>query len=432
MTINNIKNVEYFYNLADDKFTRHWFIYFILWPFVSFLFAVKNFKHPKAKLIFWFFCIYFGLVFIYDVPFSGGKDSAYYAGELISTHEKSISFENFKSSLYNPETNNIDLYGPIVIWIVALFTNEPRFLFMILAAVFGYFYAKNLWIIFDKLTSKVTVLLLLFMLAYALVNPIWNINGVRMWTAAQIFLYGNLRYFIFEEKKGLMWSISSVLVHFSFVLPILVLITYTLIPYKNVYVLFAIYIFTAFFSEIDLINLKQNLSFIPDFLQPRVNSYVDEERAVRLGSRQFSWHVEYASKFLKWIIYLWLCALFLKREFLKNRFPEFYRLFLFSLILGSFANLASYIPSGGRFHVLSNSLFLALFIILVSQLQIKGNIKFFKFISVPLLFFVILFNLRVSLDYVGVFTFIGNPIIAIFIELRTPLMYYIQLILGLK
>lgn len=401
----------------------------LLWPFGALVRALRYFRMPQSKTIFWLFCIYFGFVFVYEDPTlkKFGLDSARYAMDLIEKHSSPFSWNTLITSFYNAEDNVVDIYQPIVTWIVSLFTGNPRVLFMVFATVFGFFFAQNLWMIFNKINKRVEFLLLLFMFSYALVNPIWNINGVRMWTAAQLFLFGNLRYFLFNDKKGLIWSAASVLVHFSFLFPVSILLGYLFLPKKD-YVFFTFYIITAFLVEIKLTQVREFLSFLPDFLQPRVISYTNEDYAGKVGDMvsQSSWIMLWQGYLSTWIGYAWVVAVFIRRKAWIKYYPELHRIFMFALLLGGFANIAAQVPSGGRFITVANGLFFALFVVLLGQRKISLRLQWLELITIPLLFFVVVFQIRIGLGFMGILTFAGNPLIAPFINTQTPLIDFLK------
>ncbi len=412
----------------DDKFLKNSLFLFLVWPFRVLLYSLKNYKHPASQKLFWLFCIYFGFVFIIDDP--GGSDSARYAEDLYILHSNLPSFKEFVNLLYATEGGILDIYQPLVTWLVALFTGDARFLFAFFAAVFGHFYAKNIWMILDRVKHRMEWVVFIFILSFALINPIWNINGVRMWTAAQIFLYGNLRYLLYNDKKGLYWSASSVFVHFSFLLPNFLLFVWLFLPLK-LFFFFSFYVFATLLKEVDLSAIGNLLSFLPDILQPRVESYTNEEYAQGISKalEQNSWHVHFAKLTRKIVLYVWVSTAFYFRNVLVKKMPEFIKLFSLALFIGGVAQIASLIPSGGRFLTLSNSLFFALFIFILLQQKDGINLKWIKIITVPFLIFSIFFNIRMGFDYIGILTFVGNPLLAIIIDDQTPLIEFVKSIL---
>lgn len=419
--------------LRLSEINRYQLFFFIFWPFGQMISAVRNFRQPWSMAMMWLFCVYFGLVFVYADPITGGADSARYAARLIELHAQPFSFSELRSSLYNANSGQVaqvDIYQPLLTWLVSLFTGNPSFLFAAFAGVFGFFYVKNLWMIFNRVTIQVHLLLFLFMMSYALVNPLWNINGVRMWTAAQVFLFGNLLYFLYDDKRGLLWSTISVLFHFSFMFPITLLLVWQFLPRKLwlAWLLFGFYIGTSFVNEIDLFEIRNFLSFLPDVFQPRVSGYTNEVYAEGLEVLK---DVKYASPIFivaenssRFITYAWIILAFTKRKEWKNNYKTYYRLFLFTLFLGGFANLASNMPSGGRFVVLSNVLFYALFVLLLGKNYLQ--VTWLKFITLPLLSVAVIFNIRRGFDFIGILTVAGNPLIAPLFDTQTPLIDFVK------
>jgi hypothetical protein len=402
--------------------------FFLLWPFGSLLSSLKNFRRPSSKTLFWLFCSFFGMMFIYADPFAaGGADSARYAAKLISINANPFSWGSLLSSFYSVQTGVVDIYEPLVTWIVAQFTGNPRVLFFVFAIVFGYFYTQNLWMIFDRITKKVNLLLLLFMLSFALINPIWQINGVRMNTAAQVFFYGNLLYLLRQQKKGLFWSAAAVFFHFSFFLPVLVLLSWHFFP-KKITLFFMFYITTSFLIELDLQIIRNLLNQLPDVFRFRTLGYVSEAyiEGKAYATTQYASHVIFAGKAFRWVTNLWVVIFFLKYKHWHLKFPKIESIFSFALLLGGFANLASQIASGGRFLALSNSLFYAFFVFMLGQNGFEIGFKFLKLLSIPFILFYIVFRIRVGFDYIGFFTIMGNPIIALFVDDQTPLIVFVK------
>ena len=397
---------------------------FIIWPFGQMISALRNFRKPWSMTLLWLFCVYFGLVFVYGDPFfEGGSDSSRYARVLIDLHAQPVSFDALWSSLYSIDSNLLDIYQPLLTWLISIFTGNPAFLFSAFAAVFGFFYVKNLWMIFSRISVKVGVILFLFMLGYALVNPIWKINGVRMWTAAQVFLYGNLLFFLYNDKRGLWWSAASLFFHFSFMFPVAILLFWQFVP-RKAGLIFGFYIATLFVSEINLLGVRNLLSFLPDIFQSRVSSYTDEAYALKIAERQSGAHVILAENITRWVTYLWIIFAFLKRKDWKDNYKTYYNLFLFALFLGSLANIASNVPSGGRFLTVSKGLFYALFVLLLGKNYLQ--LKWLKIISFPLLAYAAIFQIRVGFEYMGFLTVAGNPLIALFIDTQTPLIDFVK------
>lgn len=405
-----------------------WLGVFMIWPFVAMVRAFAKFRSPHAKKIVWLFFVFFGFVFVIGDPFEGGADSVRYAQRLRELHDNWYGFD-YLSTLFYSDDGFVDIYQPLLTWIVAFFTGNPRWLFAAFAAVFGYFYVQNMWIIFEKIDhkQKMSLVIALFMLAFALTNPIWNINGVRMWTAAQVFIYGLFRFLLDKEKKGLIWLFSSMFFHFSFFIPIAIFFIYRFVP-KNLTGLIIFFYAASLVSELDLGVVRSSLSFLPDFLQPRVASYTNEAYAEGLAIRRtgLAGHVLLAGIIERWLLYIWVFLVYLKRKYWLNQHVFIRDLFMFGLFLGGIAQVLSNVPSGGRFMLLVNVIFFAVFVLFVSEQKMNAQLKYFKNISVPFLMFLIIFKIRVGFDYMGISTIMSNPIIALFVEDKVPLIDFVK------
>jgi hypothetical protein len=410
-----------------SKITKYQLGFFLLWPFGMVVLSLKNFRSSSSKIIFWLFCIYFGFVFIYDQPFHGSADSARYAANLIELYNNPISFRDLISSFYNPNEGYADIYQLLTTWMISNFTNEPRILFTLFAGVFGFFYTQNLWMVFNFINKNSKGILLLFVLCFALVNPIWEINAVRMWTAAQIFLYGNLRYFLFNSRKGLWWSASAILVHFSFVFPVAVMLIWLFLP-KNTVLFFAFYVVTFFINEIDINIFRNMIDWLPEVFQNKAGSYTSDAAMERLswGTYGYSWHVVFARSSMRILTFIWVIAMFIRRNQWTDFLTEYYHLFSFALVFGGFANLSTSVLSGSRFFTVSEGLFFALFVSILGQQNIDLRLKFLKIITIPFLAFIIFFRIRLGLGFAGILTFIGNPLIALFMPDQTPIIDFIK------
>lgn len=208
-----------------------WAVFILLWPFGALVSALRRLGMPGTKTVICLFCLYFGFVFIYGDPYRDQTtDSARYARELIDAHAHPLPLDQLVTLLYKPKTDLVDIYQPLLTWIVSLFTGDPRVLFALYAGIFGLFWAQNIWLVHSRIGPITGWFLFLFLGAFAMINPVWNINGVRMWTAGQIYIFGILLWFFEGKKAGLLWSSLSILVHFSFSFPVVLFFIYFLLP----------------------------------------------------------------------------------------------------------------------------------------------------------------------------------------------------------
>lgn len=421
-----------FINNKFGRLTLYELLLVVLWPFAALIYGLKQYQSPKSITLFLLFCIYFGFSFVLPgIDVVNSPDSSRYAAQLLTLHEESISFYQVTNLFYN-KRGSVDIYQPLITWIVSLFTADARYLFAVFATVFGFFYAKNLWIIYSQVTIKISFLLFLLMLTYALVNPIWNINGVRMWTAAQVFIYGVLTYLFQGDKKQIIWIIISILIHASFFFPVILFLIFMFLPI-NITAMFVFFWIAAFITEIDFSFVRGLLKYLPQIFQAKYEGYLNETYALKIKTIADSstWHINVASLTMKWIKYLWIIISYriIKSDLFEiNDKTITTKLFALALFIGGWAQIASLIPSGGRFLVLANALFMATFILLFVYSSRLKNMVILRNLSVPIFLFSALFSIRIGFDYMGIATIFGNVFIGLFIDSQTRLIDFIKYI----
>jgi VanZ family protein len=205
-----------------------------------------------------------------------GADSYVYAAKLTQANHQALSFSESANVFYDEdEERGLDFLQPLITFIVSLFTDNYHILFGVFSLVFGFFYSRNIWVIFDSLQGKIGKEVFFLLFVFAMVVPIWLVNGVRMWTGAHIFLYGALPYLLRNNKKSLIWCFVSIFMHFSFIFPLAILAIFITIGNRsNFYCWF--FIVSFFFIQTDLGAISEVLqAYLPSVLQPRVKSYTN-------------------------------------------------------------------------------------------------------------------------------------------------------------
>jgi hypothetical protein len=411
---------------AKSEIANSLLIFFIS-PIAGLYISFRDYKQSWAKNIFWLFCIFFGFTFI--ISEFGGSDSDRYARRFIELAHSDLTLGELWNSFYSEDSNYVDIVTPLISYLVSLVTDNPTILFTIFGLIFGYFYSRNIWYVLDRTTGNYTGLILLFISTYILLDPIWNINGFRMNTAAQVFLFGALPYLMEGNYKRLIWAGASMLVHFSFMLPIAILLLFILLRNRT-HIFMVFFIVTSFINEIDLLGVQSTLSFLPDIFNSKVEQYARpeyvENLSDRLADNPWNWYVPMSIDGIKWIVYAAASFIYLfGRKILKER-KDLTTLFCFSLLLYGFANIASFIPSGGRFIMVANTFMFAFFILVITNFPDIKGLRFIEFLSAPLLILFCLVSVRIGMDFFGLMTIVGNPLVALFYRDTIPLIDIIK------
>lgn len=401
-------------------------------PIIGLIESIIQFRKPYAKNLFWIFCIFYGMVHIYMPEFGfgyeGGADSVRYAENLKVMHESGISWEGLTYSFYNSEGGNTDIYMPIVTFIVSIFTGNAHVLFMIYALVFGYFYSRNIWYVIENTNVRFNYGIIIFVVSFALITPIWQINGVRMWTALQVFIYGLLPYIINKDKKYLIWCFASIFFHFSFISIAAILAAYLVLPsnLRKPSFFFILFILSTTIKELDISLVREKLlSLGLSSFEDRIMIYTSDTAVEKVNEAKDNWagHVILAQNMRHYIYIILLAFSFIILKY-KSR-TDIKNIFCLTSLLYSFANIASLVPSGGRFMYIAQMMVLVLtlrFYIIPINIRMRSLLNI---LSLALIFPAI-FSFRVGMDFWGISLLVTNPLTCWFITDNTPIISFIK------
>jgi hypothetical protein len=239
-----------------------------------------------------------------------------------------------------------------------------------------------------------------------------------MWTAAHIFIYGLLP-FLFEGKRNRIFiCMAAILVHFSFIVPLGVLLGYMLLGNRLV-LYFGFFVLTVFFSQINVEMFNQVVeNYAPEAIQERTSSYRTEasvENYRTSTAEDTVWYAIWYGRALGWSITGFLIILFLKERpfFAENK--RWLSLFSFTLLFYGVANLFSSLPSGGRFVIIANLLALVLIILYMQNQKHEVIMKRFAWAATPALLLYLVVSFRIGLYSMSATAVLGNPVIALFL-----------------
>jgi len=400
------------------------FILFLFSPFIGFVQAIKHHNERWAKNSVWLFVIFYG----YTMCRPEIMDSSRYVTKLKELYNTPLNWDVFVANFYSEESSTVDIYQPLLTYILSLVTDNGNILFAVFGIFFGYFYSRNIWLLLDySKNQRMTNMMIAIIVTFSCVVGFWNLNGVRMWTAAHMFFYGTFLLLVHGNRKGLVIAVLSILVHFSFILPIGVLLFFYFIkiPWRILY-----FFFIASFSitTLNLDSVRSRLeSIAPDFLLPRVKSYTSEEYVEVISDLNASgnWYISYYNTSVSWYLMILFSFIYFSSAKSNTYSKSFSNLFGFSLLLMSIGNITSLMPSGSRYLLLAQLFGMALIYFYYVVFNDKEFKKWALFVS-PLLFFYIIVSIRISFDTISFMTVLTNPILATIIDLPIPLIDLIK------
>lgn len=405
-----------------------WFLIYLLWPFGALIKSMNWLRTKEAMNLFWLFCIYYGFTFV--VARGSLADSTRIIRHFQEMNASGLTLKELFDTLYKSGSSDLDIVQSLISFIVSRFTGDYRILYAVFALVFGYFYSRNIWLLINKTDIRIAQIPALILIAFAVVDGIWNINGFRYHTAVQIFMYGALSFFLEGKKHKLLFTVLAIFVHWSFMIALVLLLLYLIIKNRTriYFILFTVSFFIATF-EMDIIR-EWFESYAPPIIQESRSGYLDEgyQKGIDKTYLTANWYVKGHMNALKWFIFISFVHIYIRgiRKVKENR--QLFNLFNFSLLFYAFVNILSNVPSMGRFYAVANMLSLA-FIFLNLQM-IQGNYSaWIKRIGVPLILIFIVVKIRMAFDFIGIYTLIGNPVSAWFVEYQIPLIDFIKKLL---
>ena len=394
------------------------FLYFIFFPFIGFLNAIKNYRSAWSKPTIIAFVAFFGMSMVK----SDTVDSSRYVEKLETMYASNKDFNTIQESLYNEEDGQPDVYVALVTYVFSLFTENGNLLFLFYGLIFGYFYANNIWLVLNQSKGKLRWEQWLLLAAFSFVIGFWTLNAVRMWTAAHVFFYGGFLYLYHGKKKGLVIALSSILIHFSFILPVFLLLAYSLVR-LNFRFLYFFYIASFFIVELNIDFIRTTLEAnVPDFMLPKVKTYFNDENLEITDKIETvaNWYVAYYKKIISYFNVIFISILFFK----ANMSSAAKKLLGFSLLFLTVANIVSLLPSGGRFLNVAFLFSLSLCFIIVANSKERIITKSVKILS-PLLILICIVSIRFSLDYFNITT-LTNPMVVLFTNINVPLIDFLK------
>lgn len=416
------------------------FILTLLFPFGGLIYSLSHWREKWAKNTFWLACIYMGAVLIYwpaGTILGAGADGGRYVLRLMDMYNNpNMSISSIFANYLRDAGATMDLYQPLVTFLVSRFTDNGHVLFAAFAVVFGFFYSRNIWYVLEKLPNKRIGYLFILITLFFLVSPITNINGVRMWTALHVFVYGMMPYLLERKRTKLWWVAAAPLFHFSFLYVSVFALLFSIIPSRLktsggffLTIAHALLIVSLFVNSLSLDVANDMLAeYSPESFDERIDAYTNQDYQDNINAFLMtnSWHTKLSGTITHWAynILLLLMLPCLKRNF-KNK-DAFVQLYIFALLISSFANIAALLPSGGRFQLLSQMFKLPLILLVAMNIpQTDGFRNNVNIALVPLLlpFF---FEIRKLFDFIGITAILGNFITVFFWESNVPLIQFIK------
>ena len=404
---------------VSEKSGKEIIILFFVWPLLSFVLALKNFGDKNNRKIIIAFFSFFGFTMNFARE---SMDGFSHAENFRKTARMSYdSFSDILKSfvLQQSTSGQLDIYTTLVNFFVSRFTDSFHYVFLFHAFIFSYFSVKTFGIIYDEFEGKISKNATVFFVLIFFLLPISIVHGIRFPIASWIYIYGAYQLLRTGSKKYLLFCLLACLAHFSFVLVFALTAAYAYLGNRNyIYsalllssILFPTLLY-SYFGSFDKADVGQGI-------QDKIAGYSREDyikmRNANLEGR--NWYARLRIPILQYTFYVILFVIaFVKRNYYKQDQVQ-QNLASFLILFLSFVNFGFAFDSLGRRFLLIWFVFASIYIFRFFQLN---NYKFYSTYTIVFAFPILLWilvQLRVALDLMTYMFILGNPLIAIFIEM---------------
>ena len=320
-------------------------ILFLVSPFIAFLYSLRNMNAKSSFVIFFLFCLCFGMVFTTpqdDYPLDGKYYRFIFEKMVfISTFDYALLLNEFAEF----DEGSKDFYDTTISFVISRFTDNYHVLFFVYAAIFSFFMLKSFKFLTNERNFDNSFTSFVLATLFILSNSIFNINGVRFWTAAWIGVYCIFQLFRNNNRRYFLLALCTPIVHVSFYFFVAILIiAYFTKKYEKFWlILFVVSFFTSNFTSSILASISQ---FLPSFISNTIQTYITFKMEISLH--------KYVFGIIEWLFVNILVFIFYYNKKIIQQQPIAYNLYLFLVVFIVFVNFTLPIQSiGTRFIELS-------------------------------------------------------------------------------
>ena len=373
---------------------------------------------------------------------------------LVHQHYVGMGFYQFLSDLWSILTFSIasdpairDVYKHVISYLVGGVLGQPQFFFVVVAAVYGYFFVGSMMEILKHVRwKKHNYLVLGFAVVVFFLVNIEAVNTVRTWTGMWVLVYACLRYYDTKKTRYLILMLAPPLIHFGFFLMLIPALVVLVLGNKvKLYAaLFLLSSGTTLINPGDIVDVIDNTERGAAAVQ---GYYVEEQRSFgerreMVAQMQTRWWN--AFRFLgvqKWALNILIYTLIASGiYFLVMQYRE-RTLFSIGLLTLTMSNSMWFLFAlSNRTWTIGCLFVLASFVMARTNPEtaagfIRNRPEYYKWgINLSLLLFTpfLLFKLSLLINYVSVFMFVVPFLVWVDPDMNMSIKYVLQVLLGVR
>ena len=403
----------------DSKLALGYILY-LLWPLAVLFIAIKKVEYPKYRTLLLCFAAFFGYNFVVLENSDGSRvigSLQYYANMDL------YEFISFLSSIFSTENATPDYYLHIISFLVSRISLDPHFFTAVLSIIYFYVYFKIFGFLNKLETKTLSFYSIIILLGIVIMYPFTaGINAVRFPLATLLYIYAFINLVFKRDRKFLFLGIVSVLIHWSFLGPSLLLILYYFTQkYNNMKVLLAIMIVTIFVSTFLSQNLAANIGFLGGVYEDKFDTYTDENyvESRNVSFATMNLHIKLAKILpIYYIMIILFITNFSNLKLIKDEYSN--RLYIFAIYVACIAFIL-----GGAIDIVNNRfirlayIFTLIYFFYLSLINRNNKwIRLLSVVFVPIFLLQLYATIRSDILCIEPNLLLGNWITAIFMSGR--------------
>ena len=201
-------------------------IFFILSPFLTFLYSCFNLRKRTAQIVFVLFFALFGYCHTFE-DMRADSYRKYEAFNDYAVQEYGDIYDNFRAG------EEKDIYEDLLFSTTKHFTDNPHIMMMIVGLFGGFFYMLVVKRFLEDKHMEYTLPIAILLLFLVMESNIPIMGGIRNFSAFPLFIYSTIRLLIDNKRIWILGLLLTPLIHFGYLIAVVATIVIWLIKIPN-------------------------------------------------------------------------------------------------------------------------------------------------------------------------------------------------------
>lgn len=201
-------------------------IFFILSPFLTFLYSCFNLRKRTAQIVFVLFFALFGYCHTFE-DMRADSYRKYEAFNDYAVQEYGDIYDNFRAG------EEKDIYEDLLFSTTKRFTDNPHIMMMIVGLFGGFFYMLVVKRFLEDKHMEYTLPIAILLLFLVMESNIPIMGGIRNFSAFPLFIYSTIRLLIDNKRIWILGLLLTPLIHFGYLIVVVATIVIWFIKIPN-------------------------------------------------------------------------------------------------------------------------------------------------------------------------------------------------------